>query len=131
MAKLEAGLIGKHSLVVEEKHLASSVGSGDVAVFSTPFLVALVEAAAVDCLKGRLAEGDTSVGTNINIAHLAPTPPGATVHSEATLLSIEGKILKFKVVARDHKDKIGEGSHDRVIVNKDRFSAKANSKASQ
>eukprot|EP00026_Physarum_polycephalum_P020508 Phypoly_transcript_23134.p1 GENE.Phypoly_transcript_23134~~Phypoly_transcript_23134.p1 ORF type:complete len:133 (+),score=37.29 Phypoly_transcript_23134:92-490(+) len=128
MSKLEVGQVGKHEEVVAQHHFASSMKSGDVDVFSTPSLVAFAEAAAVDCVKGKLGEDETSVGTSINISHLAATPLGLKVRAEATLEAINGRKLSFKVVVFDDKEKIGEGTHERVILNKSRFISKANSK---
>jgi fluoroacetyl-CoA thioesterase len=124
MAELVPGLTGVVSWQVTERHSAEAWGSGAVPVFATPSLVALMEAAAVEALVGPLAEGMTTVGTRIEVSHLAATPLGDEVHGEATLLSVDGRRLVFKIVARDSQQVIGEGSHERVVVSRDRFLAR-------
>jgi len=129
--KIEVGLKGTAAWIVDEKQLASAVGSGSVEVFSTPFLVALCEAAAVNALKNSLKSEETSVGTNVNVSHLAATPVGVKVSAEATVTAVEGRKVKFSVVANDAKEKIGEGTHERFILNKEKFVSKAKAKAQQ
>jgi predicted thioesterase len=110
---------------VEATHTAEALGSGDVPVFGTPSLVVLLETAAVKAVAGRLASGETTVGTWIEVSHLAATPVGADVSAEAELVAIEGRKLTFTVVAYDNRTKIGECRHQRMIVSRDRFLAKA------
>jgi fluoroacetyl-CoA thioesterase len=117
------GLRGQVTWQVGERHSAESWGSGAVPVFATPSLVALMEAAAVEALRGHLADEDTTVGTRIDIAHLAATPLGDQVRAEATLVSVDGRRLVFDVVARDSVRRVGEGRHERRIVSRDRFLA--------
>ena len=123
------GLRGESTVVVTEERTAQALGSGDLAVFGTPAMVALMEAAAVQALAGALAEGETTVGTGIEVSHLAATPVGKEVRAEAFLIGVEGRKLTFSVSAHDDRQKIGEGTHRRAIVTRDRFLAKVGEKA--
>jgi predicted thioesterase len=118
---LSVGLRATVTVTVSAADTAQALGSGSVPVFSTPRLVAIVEQAAVDALTGRLAPGETSVGTRIEISHLAATPVGQTVRAQAEITAVDGRRLRFAVVAWDAHEKIGEGTHDRVIVDEQRF----------
>ena len=126
MPGLHIGLTGSRDATVTADMLASNVGSGTVAVFSTAMLVALLEGTAVNLVQELLDDGQTTVGTAINITHIAATPQDMEVHffAELTGISANGKGLTFKVWARDAVDTIAEGSHQRVIVNKKTFEAK-------
>jgi predicted thioesterase len=115
------GLRGTAALKVAPEHTAQAFGSGSVPVFSTPRLVALMEEAAVSVLAGRLEAGQTSVGRRIDISHLAATPVGQTVRAEAEIVSIDGRRIRFGVAAWDEAEKIGEGVHDRIVVDEQRF----------
>jgi fluoroacetyl-CoA thioesterase len=106
---------------------AEAWGSGDVPVYGTPSLVALLETAAVNAVAGRLGPGETTVGTWLDVSHLAATPVGVDVSAEAELVAIEGRKLTFTVVAHDTRHKIGECRHQRMIVSRDRFLAKVQS----
>ena len=125
MGELRIGLRGKAALRVTPNHTAEALGSGDVPVFATPALVALLETAAVNAVLGKLVPGETTVGTWLEVSHLAATPVGAEVSAEAELIAIEGRKLTFTVVAHDNRNKIGECQHHRMIVSRDRFLAKA------
>jgi len=127
--ELKPGLKGKAELVVAEQHLASAVGSGLVPAFSTPMLIALLENAAVDALRPVLTEGQTSVGTRLDVRHLAPTPPGMRVRAHAELTKVDGRILTFSVWAEDEREKIGEGLHERAIIDRARFDKRVREKA--
>lgn len=118
------GLRGQAKARVTGDRTAQALGSGDLAVFATPAMVALMEAAAVRALSGSLAEGETTVGTRIEVSHLAATPVGTEVRAEAELTAVEGRKLIFMVVAHDQQQKIGEGLHQRMIVARDRFLAR-------
>ncbi len=131
MATLEIGLAGTASLVVGDEHTAAALGSGNVPVFSTPRLVALMEEAAVNALRGHLEAGQTSVGTRIDIAHLAATPIGGSVRADARLVAVNGRELTFEVTAFDDTGKIGEGSHRRAIVDERRFLERVGKKVSR
>ncbi len=127
MAQLRPGSVGQARWRAEERHSAQAWGSGAVPVFATPSLVGLMEAAAMDALAGQLGEAETTVGTRIEVAHLAATPLGDEVRAEATLTAVDGRRLQFDVVAFDSRGKIGEGRHERVVVLRDRFLGKLRS----
>lgn len=131
--QLKPGLKGKANFNVTENFLASHVGSGLVNVLSTAIMIGGMEQAAVAAVQHFLAEGFTSVGVHADISHKAATPVGMRTDYEAELLQISenGKFLTFRVTAYDEKELIGEGLHQRVIVNKDKFEAKANNKISK
>jgi len=128
MTPLTVGLTGTAEIDVTPEVTASAVGSGLVPVFATPRLVALVEMAAVHALDGHLADGDTTVGTRIELSHLAATPVGMHVRAEAALERVEGRLLTFRVAAWDSREKIGEGLHVRAVVARERFLAKVAAK---
>ena len=112
------------TMVVEEKHLACNVGSGDLPVFATPMMMALMENAAMLCVADELEEGSSTVGGQISSSHLKPTGLGKTVTATAELISAEGRKLKFKVSASDEGGLIGEGEHLRFIIDKEKFMSK-------
>jgi predicted thioesterase len=122
------GLTGEARVVVGEELTARHMGSGAVRVFATPELVRLMERAAVNALAPRLAAGQQSVGTLINIRHLAATPLGATVIATAELIGVEGRRLTFRVLASDGVDTVGEGLHERALIDLERFEQKAAAK---
>ena len=126
--ELQIGIKGKYSLTVEEKMLACEVGSGLIPVFSTPWMVALMEGAASQSVSNAVGEGNVTVGTSLNISHLAATPCGMDVYAESELIEIDGRRLVFKVLAYDACEKIGEGMHERFIVGAEKFVAKCNAK---
>jgi len=121
MAALEPGMVYEESLVVEEQHTAAHLGSGGVRVLATPVMVALMEAAARSLVDPNLEPGYMSVGTGLDIKHLAATPMGMRVTARAELVSVEKRRLRFKVEAYDEREKVGEGTHTRAIVNLKRF----------
>ena len=121
MKDLIAGARGEAQWVADERHSAAAWGSGAVPVFSTPSMVGLMEAAAMNALEDRLGPGETTVGTRVDIVHLAATSLGDTVRAEALLGIVDGRRLTFDVVAFDSRGKIGEGRHERVIISRDRF----------
>ncbi|MCL2456278.1 MAG: thioesterase family protein [Defluviitaleaceae bacterium] len=112
--------------VVSEKNTAKAVGSGDLQVFSTPMMIALMEQAACECLVDFLEAGQTSVGTKINVEHLAASPIGAEINATANLESLDGRKAEFSVTAACGEILIGTGTHSRVIVDAERFMKKLN-----
>ena len=128
--KLEPGLEAQESFLVEEKHLASVVGSGLVDVFSTAMMIGGMESAAVAAVQSYLNPEETTVGVHVNVEHKAATPLGMKTTFYARLLEVSanGKGLKFRVEARDEAELIGEGLHHRVIVNKKKFENRATAK---
>lgn len=119
------GLSAVVSLLVTDADTALAIRSGDVAVLATPRVVALAEEAAVRSLDGALAAGTTTVGYRVQLDHLAPTVPGTTVQAEATLETIEGRRLTFRVAVTDHRGLVAAGRITRVSVERDRFMEKA------
>lgn len=126
----EIQLNAKYSeeIVVTDDKLANKVGSGLVAVYATPMMIAQMEHAAAACLAPFLDEGETSVGVMMNTTHDAATPCGMKVFVEAEIIAVDKKKVSFKVVAKDEKDVIGTATHDRFIVIKDKFESRAQSK---
>lgn len=130
MAKegLAPGLRGEARLVVREEDTAQHLGSGNVAVLATPRMIALMENVSVKAVDHLLPPGQATVGSEIRVRHLAATPQGmeVTVHSE--LVEVEGRRLTFKVEAFDEREKIGEGTHIRYIIDLDRFRKRVEAK---
>jgi len=110
--------------LVEEQDTAAYMGSGTVTVFATPAMILLMELAARDAVQSHLPEGATTVGTLVNVQHVAATPLGAKVSATATLQQIDGRKLTFKVEAVDENGVIGKGIHERAIIDIERFMAK-------
>ena len=123
---MQVGIKGEKKFTVTKDQLACNVGSGLVSVFATPMMIA-------GSVAGELEEGKTTVGTLVNVSHVAATPEGMEVRIETELTEIapNGKMLTFKVAAYDEAGLIGEGTHQRAIVAKERFEQKAQSKLSK
>ena len=121
---LKCGL--KYSVAVEvaSQNTALAMGSGDMEVFATPAMVALMENAAMNAVAEFLPDGSATVGTKIDVSHVKASPMGAKITAEAELVAVDGRRLEFKVVAYDEKGVIGEGNHTRFVVDKERFLAK-------
>lgn len=115
------GITGEATTVVVHENTAAAVGAGGVEVFGTPMMIALMENAAWEAVADHLDAGFVTVGTLVNVKHLAATPLGQRVRATAELIEIDGRRLVFKVEAYDEKQKIGEGIHERFIVHLDRF----------
>ena len=126
---LMVGMRGDASLLVTERETADAVGAGGVRVFGTPMMIGLMENAAWRLVQAELAEGETTVGTLVNVRHLAATPVGATVTATAELVEIDNRRLVFRVSAHDERQLIGEGTHERARVQLDRFLARVNAPA--
>lgn len=122
------GLKSRAEVLVNGSNTANAVGSGLVPVFSTPSMIALMENAAVRAIQGRLEQGESSVGTHIDITHDAPTPVSLKVWAEAEVTAVDGRTVTFAVTAYDEKGPIGKGTHERAIIRVDKFLAKANAK---
>lgn len=130
---LKPGLRGESSTVVDDTNTAASWGSGGLPVYSTPCVVALLENACFRATKVLLPEGWSTVGTEVNISHLAPSPRGRTVRAFGELLENNGRRLVFKVQVYDEIDGkqnqlIAEGTHGRFIINNKKFLDKAEGK---
>lgn len=126
---LMTGIKGREEVVVSEANSAKTMGSGTLDVFATPAMTALMEETAWKSVAPYLEEGCGTVGTLLNITHDAPTPFGMKVWCESELTEIDGRKLVFHVAAYDEKGKIGEGRHERFIIQNEKFQAKANKKA--
>jgi fluoroacetyl-CoA thioesterase len=118
---LAPGLTGEATTTVTHENTAASVGAGGVEVFGTPMMIALMENAAWRAVVDNLDEGDVTVGTVVHVRHLAATPLGQQIRATAELIEIDGRRLVFNVEAYDENRKIGEGQHERFIVNLERF----------
>ena len=121
---LEKGLKHQSVMVVNDGNTAEFIGSGDMAVLATPAMVALMENAAMMAVAPHLEEGNTTVGTALNIEHSRATKVGEVITATAVLTEINGRELKFNIAARDQVSIIGEGTHSRFIVNREKFMAK-------
>ncbi len=121
---LEAGLSHTSYIVVSKDNTAVTLGSGDLPVFATPAMVALMENAAMLAVAQHIGEGQTTVGAMMQTSHLAPSPIGATISATATLTEVSGRKLTFKVSAAQEDTLIGEGTHIRYIVDREKFMEK-------
>ena len=126
---LTPGIKGSASCVVGPEDTAKALGSGAVDVFSTPKLVALMEKAALLSVRDYLDEGMDTVGTHLDISHSAATPVGMTVRAESELIEVDRRRLVFSVKAWDETELVGKGTHERFIIDRDKFLAKCSSKA--
>lgn len=126
---LTVGIKGKEETIVSEVNSAKTLGSGTLDVFATPAMTALMEKTAWKSVAPYLEDGCGTVGTLLNITHDAPTPFGMKVWCESELTEIDGRRLVFHVTAYDEKGKIGEGRHERFIIQNEKFQTKANKKA--
>lgn len=122
---INVGLKGEASVDVTKANTAIEVGSGSVPVFATPMLVALMEDAAVKAVKESLPEGQTTVGIRVGVAHSAATPVGMTVTARAELVEVDGRRLVFQVMAEDGSGQVGQGTHERFMVDMVKFMVKA------
>jgi predicted thioesterase len=123
------GLVGERETQVTAENTAQHLGSGNVSVFATPAMILLMEMAGVAAVDHLLPEGYRTVGIHVNVSHLAATPLGMTVRVRAELLEVDGRKLTFRVEAFDDVEKIGEGIHQRMIINLAKFKERAEAKA--
>jgi fluoroacetyl-CoA thioesterase len=128
LSPLRTGLTGAAEIVVDEEHTAPFVGSGRVRVLATPVMINLMEAAALDAVEKLLPAGHQSLGIRLDVRHYAATPVGMRVRVSAELVKVDGRTLDFRVEARDEKEPIGDGLHQRVVVNVARFDARVQKK---
>ena len=119
--EITVGMKAEVGTLVEREDTAKEVGSGDLLVYATPCMVALMEGAACEAIAGCLKDTETTVGTMLNIEHISATPVGLEVRAEAAVISVEGKTITFEVNAYDEIGEIGRGIHKRVIVNAQKF----------
>ena len=125
---LEAGIKGTGSVEVVRENTAAAVGSGMLEVFATPMMIALMEKTACESVAPYLEEGSGTVGTELNVKHVAATPIGMQVTCETELVEVDGRRLVFHVKASDEAGLIGEGTHERFIINNEKLQSKANGK---
>lgn len=128
LAALSPGLKGTSTLVVRPEHTAAKVGSGVIPVLATPIMINVIEAAALACVEHLLPEGHQSLGTRLDVSHIAATPVGMSITAQATVTNVEGRNIHFAISCRDDKDLIGEGTHERVVVNVERFAERVRRK---
>ena len=128
MERLHPSLSGSAELKVGEEHTAPRVGSGKVHVLATPVMINLIEAAALTAIEHLLPAGYQSLGTRIDVRHIAATPVGMKVIAKAAVTSVEGRTVHFRVEAHDQKELIGDGVHERVVVNVAKFDARVQKK---
>ena len=128
---LETGIKGKQEMLVTEDNTANKVGSGGLEVFATPAMIALAEKTALESVSEYLEEGQSTVGTKIDVAHIAATPVGMKVICETELTEIDRRRVVFAVNVFDEREKIAEGTHERFIVDSVKFQTKADGKLAQ
>lgn len=128
MKEITIGTTYSETIQVTTNMLANHVGSGEVAVYATPMMIALMEHAASTLLQPFLECGETSVGTMISATHIAATPCGMNVSAEAKVIKQEGRKVSFEIIAVDETGTIGTAAHERFIVVKEKFEAKAQAK---
>lgn len=126
---LRPGLKGSAAIMVGEQHTAPHVGSGRVRVLATPVMVNLMEAAALQAVEGLLPAGHQTVGTRLDLRHYAATPVGMRVRAHAELTKVEKRTLTFSIYAEDETERIGDGVHERIIINLERFDRRMQEKA--
>ena len=122
---MELGIKGTAETVVVYENTAAAVGSGALEVFSTPSMIALMEKASRELVQPKLEEGQSTVGTRLEVSHVAASPIGAHIHAESTLVEIDRRMLTFEVKAYADGELIGEGRHQRCIIYAERFMEKA------
>ena len=125
---MEVGKKFKVEITVTENDTAQALGSGTLKVLATPKMIALMEQAAYKCIASDLENGQSSVGTYLDVKHLSATPVGMKAYAEAEITEVDGRRVAFNVSAYDEKGIIGEGKHERFIVNDEKFVAKTYSK---
>ena len=128
---LTEGLKGQQEIIVTEEVTAQQVGSGTLPVFATPAMISLMENTAYKSVAEYLEEGCGTVGTLMNVSHVAATPVGMKVTCETELIKVDGRALTFSVKAYDEAGLVGEGTHNRFIIMEEKFLAKTNSKLNQ
>ena len=124
------GLAKEQSFLVQEAHSALHLGSGSLRVLATPSMINFMEQTARDLMAERLPAGYSSVGVLVHVQHLAPTPVGLEVKVRAEVLSVDGSKVTFSVQAWDPLEKIGEGQHERVVIDEQRFLSRVTAKMS-
>jgi predicted thioesterase len=127
-AELKNGLSGSAEIVVGTRDTAPHVGSGKIGVLATPIMVNLMEAAALQAVERYMPPGYQTVGTHLDVKHFAATPVGLRVQAHAELTKVEGRTLTFRIRAEDEREAIGEGMHERLVINVERFDVRMQKK---
>lgn len=125
---IKTGIIGEVKDIVNENNIAKTLRSGELRVYATPAMVALMEEAAYKSIQSELEDGKGTVGTVMNIKHIDSTPIGMEVTAKSELIEVDRRRLVFKVEAFDERGKIGEGIHERFIIDNEKFQIKADNK---
>ena len=126
--ELKPGLSGSAEIVVGTRDTAPHVGSGKIGVLATPVMVNLMEAAALQAVERYMPGGFQTVGTHLDVRHFAATPVGMTIRARAELVKVEGRTLTFRLQASDDREPVGDGVHERLIINVERFDARMQKK---
>ncbi len=125
---IDVGTVGTSTLIVAAEHTAPRVGSGRIAVLATPVMINVIEAAALAACESLLPAGHQSLGIHLDVRHIAATPVGMRITARAEVMKVEGRTIHFRVEAHDEKELIGDGLHERVVVNVERFDARVQRK---
>ncbi|HSF20771.1 MAG TPA: thioesterase family protein [Burkholderiales bacterium] len=128
---LKAGLSGTAEIVVGTRDTAPHVGSGKIGVLATPIMVNVMEAAALQAVERFMPPGYQTVGTHLDVRHFAATPVGMRVRARAELVKVDGRTLTFRIDAEDERERVGEGVHERLIINVERFDQRMQKKLSR
>jgi len=128
MSDIPLGVSGESTLQVSEKFAISFLGNEAARVLATPWLIMHLEITARDTVKPYLLDGEDTVGTQVNVSHLAATPIGATARFRAEILGVDGRKITFRVEAWDDRDKIAEGTHERAVINVAKFAQRVTAK---
>lgn len=131
MDNVSIGMTGTATMIVGTNDTAPRVGSGRIAVLATPVMINLIEEAALDALESALPEGMQSLGTHLDVSHVAATPTGMKATASARVAAVEGRTVTFAVEVRDEEEIIGEGTHTRVVVTAAKFQARVDEKAAR
>ena len=131
LSRIVPGLTGSSETVVTPDQTAPFVGSGRIAVLATPVMINLIEAAALAAVESSLPEEHQSLGTRLDVSHIAATPVGMRVRATAEVVRVEGRTIYLKVRAEDERELIGEGTHERVVVNLEKFDRRVREKAGE
>lgn len=131
MSELKPGMKGTAEWIVAEEHTAKSVGSGVAGVLATPVMINLIEAAALAAVEPHIKATQQSLGTYLEVSHIAATPIGMKITAVAEVVELDGRLVKLKVSASDEVEEIGSGVHHRIVVNSEKFAARVASKTSE
>lgn len=128
-SNITPGLKGTATLTVGPEHTAAKVGSGVIPVLATPVMINVIEAAALACAEHLLPQGHQSLGIRLDVRHIAATPVGMKITAEAEVTNVDGRTIHFAVTCHDEKELIGDGTHERVVVNVARFEERVRRKS--